>query len=420
MAIEFFTENFRDEGYSSNLSSSFQGQLASSYTSALSSMLQTTAADWIGFLAHTVNNLSVSDALLVKQVVEQGAFSLSGLFGAAQTKDGSIANPADPEPKLTVTIGEGDSAHIVVIDLRAILSDLDTETWTQTDTTGGGKKAVTTTTTHVREFYTDADRPQGYDAGWSHDNRPPTVHSIDLSVTETQSQYDSAHHITNLDPANLVVKLLDPAKVSDPDGDAVAIVAGSVTLDGGSLPSWIKVAGDELIIDQNSRELDHYLAGQTDSIQVKYMVTDGEFKVENVVNIKITGTRDQYHASGSGSDSNIHDASGGNLNNQVLVIDEAALPSAGFDFSFTGSLNFSSTTIVSPEHANVSDSGDADWGAGAVQITDAASPITRTVDVAGALDDHQVDYNISFNGQTESGDTATVTLNYSYDYWYWA
>jgi hypothetical protein len=167
MAIEFFTEDFRADGYDAGLNSAFQGQLSSAYTNALSTTLQTEAADWIGFLAKTANGLSVQDALAVKAAVAAGNFSLSDLFGAAQSKDGSTANPTDPEPKLTVVIGEGDAAQTVVIDLRAILSDLDIETWTQSDTTGGGKKAVTTTTTHSREFYTDAGEPTDYDPDWS-------------------------------------------------------------------------------------------------------------------------------------------------------------------------------------------------------------------------------------------------------------
>jgi hypothetical protein len=42
------------------------------------------------------------------------------------------------------------------------------------------------------------------------------------------------------------------------------------------------------------------------------------------------------------------------------------------------------------------------------------------LDVAGALDDGKVDYNISFNGQADDGDTVTVQLDYQYDYWYLA
>ena len=60
---------------------------------------------------------------------------------------------------LTVTIGL--ITHS--INLAPLLSDLDTESWTQT--TGSGAK--TTITTYIREFFTDADAPPLYGSGWA-------------------------------------------------------------------------------------------------------------------------------------------------------------------------------------------------------------------------------------------------------------
>jgi hypothetical protein len=164
MAIEFFTEDFRHDGYNSTLTSSFQGQLASSYTTALTSVIKANG-DWVGFLAHTVNDLDVSVATAISQAVLAGNFTLEGLFGAAQSTLGAV-NPTDPVPFLKATV-EGIDYYV---NLTPILNDLDTETWTQSDTTGGGKKAITVTTYHTREFYTDADQPDGYTPDWANEN----------------------------------------------------------------------------------------------------------------------------------------------------------------------------------------------------------------------------------------------------------
>jgi hypothetical protein len=175
MAIEFFTENFKTDGYNSSLSSSFQGQLASSYTNQITDVLQANA-DWLGFLAWDVNDLSVAAALEVKALVAAGDFTLSGLFGAAQSKTGEVpgADVPNPQPILQVTLAD---FTVVTLDLTAILSDLDTETWTQLETTGGGKKGtITTQVFHTREFYTDADKPAGYFEGWENEGGGPTTH----------------------------------------------------------------------------------------------------------------------------------------------------------------------------------------------------------------------------------------------------
>ncbi len=159
MAELFFTKTFRTDGYDDTQSASFQGQLSSSYTAALTETL-TANSDWLGFLAKE-NGADTALAIKVADAIAAGNFTLSGLFSAAQSKTDEV-NPTDPEPTLTVNI---DGVY-VTIDLKDILGGLDIETWTQTDTTGGGKKAVTTTTVHSREFYTTANAPEGYVADW--------------------------------------------------------------------------------------------------------------------------------------------------------------------------------------------------------------------------------------------------------------
>jgi hypothetical protein len=171
MTTPFFTEDFMATQFNTAGPSSAQGQLSSSYTNALSTVL-TANADWLGFLAYSANHLSIADAQEVRSLVEAGSFSLAGLFSAAQSKTAAVdgGSITDPQPTLTVTLAD---STVVTIDLTKILSDLDTETWTQVDTVNSGKKTSTVTTYHTREFYTDADAPAGYSDDW--DDAPPPV-----------------------------------------------------------------------------------------------------------------------------------------------------------------------------------------------------------------------------------------------------
>jgi Ca2+-binding RTX toxin-like protein len=242
MAIEFFTES---DQFVATGSGSFSGQLASSYTTALANTLQQNAADWIGFLANSVNDLSVADAILVKQAVEEGAFALSGLFGAAQNKGPTaLVDPTDPVPILTVTIGSA----TYNIDLRPILSDLDTESWTQT--TGSGKNA--SITTHIREFYTDADAPQGYDSGWS--TADPDDGDATVSITGTASEGEE-----------LTANFAD----DDPDGAATGVTY-----------QWQRDGVDIGLATGSSYTLTSDDVGATITVEVDY--TDGQGFTESI------------------------------------------------------------------------------------------------------------------------------------------
>lgn len=68
---------------------------------------------------------------------------------------------------------------------------------------------------------------------------------------------------------------------------------------GGSLPSFLSPDGDQLVIDQNSRELDSLKAGETLDLTVTYTITDGELTTTNEVTLTITGAKDKYQATDS-------------------------------------------------------------------------------------------------------------------------
>src|SRR5262245_54321981 len=136
----FFSNDFRGTGFDASLSASFQGQLSSKYEAALRTVLHDNA-DWIGFLVYSTNGVMAGSD--VKTQVGNGNYTLSGLFGADQRKTAesdSVLNAAipDPTPILTVTVG----TTVYTIDLTAILSATDRETWTET--LGSGKKATST------------------------------------------------------------------------------------------------------------------------------------------------------------------------------------------------------------------------------------------------------------------------------------
>lgn len=131
-----------------------QGELSSTYTQSLSAYLQTAeGADFAAFLAYQQYDITIAEALALKQQIMEGDFSLAGLFGAAQSKtaavDGNLVT--DPEPVLT--------AGTFTVALQDMLGSLDTWTWTTVSKSG--------TVYHTREFYSAGDQPFGYDTNWS-------------------------------------------------------------------------------------------------------------------------------------------------------------------------------------------------------------------------------------------------------------
>lgn len=398
-------------GPAANPNQNIQGTLSSQYTNWVQDQVKS-AADAIAYHWYDAGG-SLDTAIAIRDALSSGKFSVDDLFNVANGKSsfgGDVSG--DPHPKLVVA-GQ-------TIDL----SDFFGHTTQIEEWTSGNAK---NTQYHAREYLTDFDAGNA-PSGWDHppaENHQPTATAIHVDVTETQSIYNDAHEITNLGPDEKIVNLINDAHATDVDGDVLHIVGGSVTLDDGNdLPSYIKVVGDTIVIDQNSRDLDYLLSGEGKEIKLTYQITDGHTAaITNTVTIDITGTADQYHEFGEGSVSATHyrsDSStgGGNINGNVLSFDNP-LPNDAFDFHFDGTLTAQQSGLTGNQNGGVKDSGAVDWISGAINL-DATHP-SGTADLAStALNDHQVDYNINFNGQADPTDSIKVTLDYHYDYWHMA
>jgi len=308
-----------------------QGELASSYTNALSSYLETDGADLVAFLAYAVNGLTVDEATALKADLASGNFSLSGLFSAAQSKEGAVDGDDIADPTPTLTVGG------VVIDLSAMLSGTATFTW---DTTT--KKLVIS---HTREFYTDSVDPDGYSTDWADPQTPvneaPTATPIVLALTE----YDE--HAVGADQSGSsvlhTVNLLDAA--SDPDiGDTLSVVAGSVTLaNGDALPDYITYADGVLSIDKNHSSLDDLYLGADWTVVIEYQITDGQgHTISNTVDLTITGTADLVSTSASTLITNP------NLDGSFSIA--LVSPDGAFDFNYTGIATVTATGDIDNNH----------------------------------------------------------------------
>jgi len=398
-----------------------QGELASSYTNELSAYLQGDGADYVAFLSYVASgSTDVEAALALKDAVEAGNFSLSGLFSAAQSKTGEVPGDdiTNPTPTLTVTLADGSS---VTIDLTAMLTGLDTETWTTI-----AKKAGTIY--HTREFYGDSREPDDYDANWAADNAPPDAKEIIASVTE----YDE--HAAGADltgTAKLVtVNLLDSQYVTDPDGDTLSVVAGSVTLaNGDALPSYIVDNGDGTIsIDTNSAEFDALYKyddpSTTDvvenqwNIDLTYQISDGvNAPVFNTVDLTITGTADQFTDSTKITVDKIGADAYTETGSYALL---------GFDWS-NGSVNVTGVGDYDRNNEGFTVSLDVDATFVGTATTGNNEATFIAVNPAESLDtnwsdDGDLDYTVSFlgpvDGYTEiDPDASAVNIDLSYSYW---
>lgn len=387
---------------------SAQGALSSQYTNWVESQVQS-AADAIAYKwFHDTGDLDT--AIAIRDALQHGEFSVNDLFLAANAKStfGAHADLAgQPDPKLVVA-GQ-------TIDISDLFSGTEVTQWTS-----GNAKNVQY---HAREYFTSFDAGTAPE-GWDHPPKPnqaPTATAVHVDATETLSQYDTTHHITNLGEDLKVVQLINGV-ASDPDGDALNIVTGSVVVNGGGgLPSYIKVVGNTLTIDQNDRALDELLKGDVKEIKLSYQITDGiNAPITNTVTIDITGTEDQFNKTGDGSVSQTHLRSdsttgGGNINGNVLSFSNP-VPSDAIEFHFSGTLTAQQTGLAGNQKVNVADATPTDWGAGAINLT--ADHPSDTVTLSGtALNDLQVNYNVGFN-TGDATDAVKVTLDYHYDYWY--
>lgn len=391
--------------YDPSLSASFQGQLSSSYTAWLTASLQE-AADYIGFLAKE-QGLELDAAIAVRSAVEAGDFTLMDLFGAAQSKGAAIADPNDPEPKLVVTIEDGTE---VTIDLTAVLTGLDTEVW---QTASGGKTKEVTN--HVREFYTAIKAPVGYDENWDEANAPPTAEPIEVAVTEQDDEADPG----GTDP-EVTVDLLDPTKVSDPDGDSLSIVDGSVKLltegGAGDLPSYITVSGSTLTIDPNSSELDALRKGETLELVVTYTITDGKGgSVDNTVTITVTGTADKYSGSTNYSTTWL-------TNDPVSLSVPLEAPEGAFNFSGTAEISVNGDLDRTNESISITFEGGGTFTfAGSTSMgpnlgeANSGQWVTGTGSETFASADGLLDVSYDTSPQVQVG--GTINLDITYDYW---
>lgn len=274
---------------------SSQSALSTSYTAALTNYLQTSASDFIGYLAHTTNGVDLDTALAIVDAVAAGQFTLSGLFSAAQTKtlvgdvDDYEAGIANPEPKLMV--------NGVTIDLTAILSNPDVAYWLTTTKKEG-------TIYHLREFYTQAEAPEGYTEGWS--VVTVNVAPEPVSFTEQATEWNIKAGAPAGDAAIVTIDLLQGV-ANDADGDPISVVAGSVSVGG----AWVDdnsdlytVDGNTLKINTNSEYFKLLFAGQTTDLTVTYKITDGiNAPVASGGTVTVTGTADQFNMTGTVSGS---------------------------------------------------------------------------------------------------------------------
>lgn len=254
-----------------SIAASFEGQLASQY----SNWVKGEVLAYADFIAFTMfkGGMEVEAAKDLRTALESGAFSVSDLFLAAQSKAG-ISDPAGtPKPVLHVD-------GFDPIDLSDFMSEGpgSLATWTS----GNGKNVIT----HTREFLNTFNGGTA-DANWDappaplHVNDAP-VAAADFTTTATESQDGT------IGSDIVTVDLLGGA--IDPEGGPM-----TVTIDANSLPEWmtLDVNGHTLQIDQNSRALDHLKEGELDSVTINYTLTDEHgAEVNTHVTVKLTGTND--------------------------------------------------------------------------------------------------------------------------------
>jgi hypothetical protein len=389
-----------DFNYNPALSSSFQGQLASTYTNWLAGEVKA-AADYIGFLVFEkalAGGASKADAVAAGQAaaaaVEAGNFTLTDLFGAAQSKTAAVPGSSitDPTPSLTV--------NGVTVSLAGMFdpADLTTETWTTTTKVG----KTTETIYHTREFYDEASTPE-YDLDWAVLNTAPTAVAIELDITEDAG------------PQNTDVDLLADAGIFDADGDEVTLVGGSLTFKINGVGATEAEALEYIsIVDGKVTFLDDtldLLSGQTLTIEIGYQITDGTDVVGNTATITYTGTADTY----TGTDS-------------IVVINGDAIPDSG-SFEFPGTITdiavsgtgdydwfregFNVTGDVTASYRGPNDSNSTGNNSPETTAPVSTGEVNATVNLSG-LADGTLDYAVTFTNPTQNGSYVQIDLTYQY------
>ncbi|NND96993.1 MAG: hypothetical protein HKN47_06655, partial [Pirellulaceae bacterium] len=109
-------------------------------------------------------------------------------------------------------------------------------------------------------------------------NRAPMASTIDETFNEDQ--------------APDTVNLLDPASVSDPDGDTLSVVPGSVTQVGSDNAGGITVDEGNGVLNVNPQFYGFLNDGQRVDVTYTYNITDGEATISNTAIVRITGITD--------------------------------------------------------------------------------------------------------------------------------
>lgn len=272
----------------SDISASDQGQFASAYTSQLKTFLETDhGASYVAYLAHTVNNLDIPDALDLVALIQAGTYTLDGLFNSAQSKGTTIITNVDDNPEPTMTING------VTIDLTAILKDAATFNWSTTT-----KKE---TINHAREYYETGGQPAGWTEEWANSQPPVNEAPSAASFTETLNEFNIKAGApvggNNLFTINLLQNAVDP----DPS-DTLSVVVDTVEVKLGTAVvsnSAFTVSGNNLIIDTNDSYFDLLFKEQKWTFDVSYNITDGVHTVPSAGTVEVTGTADQFSVTGT-------------------------------------------------------------------------------------------------------------------------
>lgn len=393
-----------------------QATLASTYSNALKGYLQTDeGADYVAFLSHEVNGLSIEEAQTLKAEIQAGHFALTGLFGAAQSASGPVdgAAIADPLPALTISLGE----ISYTIDLASMLGTLATESWTI-----AGRQSITT---HTREFYSASATPEGYSLDWAAmENQAPTADPIVWEVTEHDE-----HASPNAGETLESINLLSAAHANDPEGDALSVVAGSAKLANGDgtysdLPDYLSLdyATGTLSINTNSAQFDALYLNVALNLDVVYQITDGTHTIDNSVALTITGTADQFSDAQSITVSKIGDDA---------YSETGAYHLLGFDWSNAqvdvtghGDYDFKNESFtvsgdVTASYTGLNQGGQG--GTGNYENSFINVNPGQSLNTAG-LGDGYFNYTVAFvgpvDGQTLADpDASTVGIHLTYDYW---
>jgi VCBS repeat-containing protein len=390
-------------------SGSYQGQLASSYTTWVAGQV-TGAAEWIAYQWYIGGEASEERLEIAKQIADDlaaGEFSLQDLFLAAQTKGSATLTDIAGTPK-PVLLVSGES-----IDL----TDFFGEATALAEWSSGPKKL---TEHHYRELLTDFESGTPPD-GW--DDPAPTNHAPTLIASDPNHALveagESLLHVIEPGVSTATVQLTAADADSDPTSfntSGWADAGGGVFTKAGTYGTASLNTATGLVtytLDPNV-DLNHDVV-KHDSFTMS--VSDGSLDSNTATfTFDIQGTGDWYHVDAT----------------PIVVTKGDAVPDSG-------SLQFI-TNNVEDIVVTITGKGDYDWdkegfqvggdvalnfdGANGSNATGNFSPETllnvsmgpaaAVVSVSGSSDG-DLDYTVTFDAPTQNDSTVTITVGY--DYW---